>query len=317
MERDRRTSLVVGGFALASLVLLAVAILSLSSQQGVFRAQYRLVGYYDNVGGLIPGAAVRLAGTRIGRVEQVGFSERPGGGPAVRVELRIDRDVQERIRADSVAAIATVGLLGDQMVEITMGSASSPPLADGAEIRTLSPFDLSVMVSRGSEALESIRQLAHNLDEVVGGFRTKEGDRRLAETLDSIAEMVHQLRHGDGMLHGLIYGRYEGSAVENAEASLASLERILRAVEQGDGVLHTLVYEKTGDQGVVVELAQAGARLNSILAKIDRGEGTLGMLLNDPILYDEIKQLVGGANRSTLVRSLVELVTRDGGGSRP
>jgi phospholipid/cholesterol/gamma-HCH transport system substrate-binding protein len=314
MVSDRRTSLVVGGFALASLLLLALAILTLSSQQGLWTPRYRLVGYYDNVGGLIPGAAVRVAGTRVGRVESVGFAERPGGGPAVRVVLHVDREVQDRIRGDSVAAIATVGLLGDQMVEISMGTAAAPVLADGAEIRTLSPFDLNVMVSRGSEALESIRQLAVNLDEMVGSFRAEQGGRKAADTLAAVSEMVLEVREGEGLLHSLIYEPYQGSALADAEASLGSLERILRAVETGDGVLHSLVYDAPTEQDVVLEVLEAGARMNQILGKIDRGEGTLGLLLNDPTLYEEIKRLVGGANRSTLVRSLVDMVTREGDG---
>ena len=310
MDRDRRLSLVVGVFALASLLLLGVAILSLSSQEGVFRPRYRLVGYYDNVGGLISGAAVRLAGTRVGRVESVGFAERPDGTPAVRVVLQVDREVQERIRQDSVAAIATVGLLGDQMVEISMGTEAARPLADGEEIRTLSPFDLNVMVSQGSQALESISSLARNLDAVVGDFRVGLGERKVASTFDSVADIVREVRQGDGLLHRLIYEPYQGGAVEKLEGSLASLDGILREVAQGDGLLHSLIYDDPREQHVVREALEAGARLNSILGKIDRGEGTLGLLLNDPTLYEEVKLLVGGANRSTLVRSLVNLVTR-------
>lgn len=311
MDRDRRLSLTVGAFALAALVLLAVAILSLSSQEGIWTPRYRLVGYYDNVGGLISGASVRVAGTRVGRVESVGFAMRPDGKPAVRVLLQIDRDAQERIREDSVAAIATVGLLGDQMVEISMGTEAARPLRDGEEIRTLSPFDLNVMVSRGSEALASITSLARNLDAVVGDFRSGLGERRVADTFDSVADMVRAVRDGDGMLHQLIYEPYEGDALRNLEGSLRSLDSILREVERGHGILHALIYEDPSEQHVVREALEAGARLNSILGKVDRGEGTLGLLLNDPTLYEELKILVGGANRSTLVRSLVNLVTRD------
>jgi phospholipid/cholesterol/gamma-HCH transport system substrate-binding protein len=310
MDRDRRLSLVVGAFALASLLLLGVAILSLSSQEGVFTPRYRLVGYYDNVGGLVPGAAVRLAGTRVGRVETVGFAERPGGTPAVRVVLQVDREVQERIRQDSVAAISTVGLLGDQMVEISMGTETARPLVDGEEIRTLSPFDLNVMVTKGSQALESISSLARNLDAVVGDFRVGLGERQVATTFDSVADIVREVRQGDGLLHRLIYEPYAGEAVENLEGSLASLDGILNEVAEGDGVLHSLIYDDPREQHVVREALEAGARLNSILGKIDRGEGTLGLMLNDPTLYEEVKLLVGGANRSTLVRSLVNLVTR-------
>jgi phospholipid/cholesterol/gamma-HCH transport system substrate-binding protein len=311
MDRDRRLSLTVGAFALASLLLLAVAILSLSSQEGIWTPRYRLVGYYDNVGGLISGAAVGVAGTRVGRVESVGFAARPDGSPAVRVVLQIDREVQERIRDDSVAGIATVGLLGDQMVEISMGTEDARPLADGEEIRTLSPFDLNVMVTRGSQALESVSSLARNLDAVVASFRGGLGERQVATTFDSVADIVREVHDGEGLLHRLVYERYEGDAVRDLEGSLASLDGILREVEQGDGVLHSLIYDDPREQHVVREALEAGARLNSILGKIDRGEGTLGLMLNDPTLYEEVKLLVGGANRSTLVRSLVKLVTPD------
>jgi phospholipid/cholesterol/gamma-HCH transport system substrate-binding protein len=311
MDRDRRLSLTVGGFVLASLALLAVAILSLSSQEGIWTPRYRLVGYYDNVGGLIAGAAVGVAGTRVGRVESVGFAARPDGSPAVQVVLQIDREVQPRIRDDSVAAIATVGLLGDQMVEISMGTEGGRPLADGEEIRTLSPFDLNVMVTRGSQALEAISSLARNLDSVVASFRSGLGDRQVAHTFDLVADIVREVHSGEGLLHRLVYERYEGNAVRDLEGSLASLDGILREVEQGDGVLHSLIYDDPREQHVVREALEAGARLNSILGKIDRGEGTLGLMLNDPTLYEEVKLLVGGANRSTLVRSLVKLVTPD------
>ena len=106
MERDRRLSLVVGAFVLASLGLLAVAVLSLSSQRGIFTPRYQLVAYYDKVGGLVAGAEVRLAGMRVGRVESVSLASREDGRPAVRVVLQIDRAVSERIRGDSEAAPA-------------------------------------------------------------------------------------------------------------------------------------------------------------------------------------------------------------------
>ena len=310
MERDRRLSLVVGGFVLASLGLLAVAVLSLSSQRGIFTPRYRLVAYYDKVGGLVPGAEVRLAGTRVGRVESVTLATRQDGRPAVQVALQLDRAVAERVRGDSEAMIATAGLLGDQIVEISMGTSGAEPLADGAEIRTLSPFDLGVMIARGSEALDSIRSLAGNLDAVVGDFRHNLGDRRLSKTFGALAEIVEEVRHGRGTLHSLIYEPYQGSAVQNLEASLTSLASILAEIESGDGVLHSLIYDAPSEQDVVMQMLEAGAKLNTILGRIERGDGTLGLLLNDPTLYEEVKLLVGGANRSTLVRSLVNLVTR-------
>ena len=62
----------------------------------------------------------------------------------------------------------------------------------------------------------------------------------------------------------------------------------------------------------MLEALEAGARLNSILAKVDRGEGTLGLLLNDPTLYEDLKRLIGGAERSALVRSLIRMSSDEG-----
>jgi phospholipid/cholesterol/gamma-HCH transport system substrate-binding protein len=311
MDRDRRLSLTVGGFALASLATLAVAILSLSEQRGIWAPRYRLIAHFDNVQGLIGGASVRLAGTRVGQVQAVEFGERATGEPALRVVLQIDRDVQERIRRSSVASITTVGLLGDQIVELTIGTADSPVLQDGDEIATISPFDLNAMVAKGAAALDAIQSLATNLDDTLTQFGEELGGRKLAGSVAALADIVTEIQEGDGALHSLIYERYEGGALASFEDSLASLSNILREVEQGQGVLHALIYEEQTDQGLFIQVLEAGGHLNDILAKIERGEGTLGLMLNDPTLYEELKVLVGGANRSTVVRSLIDLVTPD------
>src|SRR5262245_7252565 len=163
MDRDRRLSLSVGAFALVSLVALAIAIVSLSTRSGVWAPRYRLTAYFDNVQGLIGGAPVWLAGRPVGRVESVSFGTRPDGRPALEVALQIDEEVRERIRGDSVATIGTIGLLGDRYVEVSIGTASAQPLADGAELETLTPLDLGSVVAKGTQALDSISKLAANL----------------------------------------------------------------------------------------------------------------------------------------------------------
>lgn len=60
-----------------------------------------------------------------------------------------------------------------------------------------------------------------------------------------------------------------------------------------------------------LKLKRASASLNQILDKINNGSGTLGALLNDPSLYDDIKSLTGGANRNRVVRNLVRKTIKD------
>jgi phospholipid/cholesterol/gamma-HCH transport system substrate-binding protein len=309
MDRDRRLSLTVGGFTLLSLSALALAVLQLSAEQGLFQPRYQLVAYFRNVQGLVGGAQVWLAGTRVGQVKRVDLATSPSGEPGVRVLLEIDREVEQRIRQDSLARIATVGLLGDQIVEISIGSAGSPMLADGGELATQAPVDLNAMLAEGGRALESIRALAARLDETLADFTEAGGVRSLGDSLAGLEAIIAQVQEGEGMLHSLVYEPYEGSAVESLEGAMASARAILAEIESGEGVLHSLVYDEDVGDGVMLEVVTAGANLNSILGKIDRGEGSLGLLLNDPTLYEELKLLVGGARRSTLVRSMIDMVT--------
>jgi phospholipid/cholesterol/gamma-HCH transport system substrate-binding protein len=311
MERDRRLSLTVGGLALASLTVLAVAILSLSSQRAIWTPHYRLVAFFDNVGGLIGGAPVWLAGKRIGGVESVTFDFDESGRPAVKVVMQIERSVQERIRSDSVATIGTIGLLGDVYVEISLGTADAAVLQSGAEVATLAPMDLNRMIARGARTLDQITSLTTSLNLVVSEFEQGQGAQSLADAFAGLGEVINEIKLGDGALHSLIYDDYEGSGLQSIERSLATVESILGEIAHGDGVLHSMIYDSPAEQDIVLQALQAGSRLNSILGKVDRGEGTFGMLLNDPTLYEELTMLVGGANRSRVVRALINLTAPD------
>lgn len=312
MQAERRLSLSVGAFALVSLAALALAIVSLSTRSGVWAPRYRLVAFFDNVQGLIAGAPVWLAGRPVGRVESVSFGVRPEGEPALQVVMQIDRDVSDRIRSDSVATIGTIGLLGDRYVEVSIGTAEGRPLADGEQLATITRLDLGSVMAKGTQALDSISILAANLNEVVEGFGKEGGGETLASSVAAFRSIVSQIQEGGGLLHSLIYDEYTGGGVESIERSLVRLEKILREIDEGEGILHTLIYDAPTEQDLVIEALEAGARLNSILAKVDRGEGTLGMIVNDPTLYEDLKRLIGGANRSLVVRGMIRALSDDG-----
>lgn len=315
MDRDGgRLSLIVGGFVLLALIALGALILSLSAERGIFAERYQLLAYFSDVQGLLPGAPVRLAGKDVGTVQTVTFGRFGTEQPPVKVVLSIDRNVQARIRGSSTATIGTIGLLGDSYVEVSVGTRQTPVLEEGEEIPAVDPIDFDTVVEEGRIALANIAELTGNLNAVVGDFEQRMGSERLVDavssfnrSMDSVSAIVKEIETGGGLLHSLIYDSYEGKGVESIEHSLATLEDILVEVKEGEGILHTLVYEEPTEQDVVMQALSAGARLNSILEKINRGEGSLGLLVNDPTLYEELTTLLGGARRSLLVRSLIRL----------
>jgi phospholipid/cholesterol/gamma-HCH transport system substrate-binding protein len=311
MEADRRLSVVVGFFVIGALALFAAAVLSLTAQRGPWLPRYTLVAYFTNGQGLIDGAPVRLAGKDVGIVESVAFAEPGSDKPPVRVRLRVDNSVRDRIRADSRATIGTIGLLGDKYVELSMGSEGQEILTDGAEITTITPADLFAVVQKGTEALDVVAVLAANVNRAVEQFNEVKGGERIADAAKGISKIVDKVQKGKGLLHSLIYDEYKGGGVESISRSLATLEGVLNEIARGKGLAHKVIYEPETKIEPVAKANSAAGHLDSILAKIDRGEGTLGLLVSDPSLYNDLKALVGGANRSTVVRSLIRLSTPD------
>src|SRR5207237_6031568 len=107
------------------------------------------------------GATARLAGVQIGRVSAVTLPGEPGG--KVRVELRVARRFADRIRGDSVARIDTQGLLGDKIVEITVGSPSQPSVPSGGAIAAREPTDIGQVITESTEVVKKVSVIMESL----------------------------------------------------------------------------------------------------------------------------------------------------------
>ena len=233
------------------------------------------------------------------------------------MHLSIDPVASDRIRNDSVASIATIGLLGDKYIEVSLGTASGTPLEDGAVLKTRSPLALGDVIDKGTVALDRIAHLAETVDGVVTDFSDSMGATHVSETTAAIAEFMREIREGEGLFHSLIYDEYEGKGVESIGRSLATLEQILGEIAEGDGLLHSLIYAPPEEQEGLQEVVSAARRLNSILTKVDEGEGTVGLLVTDPTLYEDMKRLLDGAERSVVIRSLIDLAKDDEEAAKP
>ena len=158
----------VGLFVLAALAAFLGMIYALGARAALFEPRYTIHADFTEVGGLAEGATVRLAGVQIGRVTGVHLPGQPGG--KVRTDLTIARRYADRVRKDSVARIETQGLLGDKIVEITVGTAAAPPVGAGDAIAARDPVNIGDVVDETTQIVKSVGALA-------------EGLRRTAESL--------------------------------------------------------------------------------------------------------------------------------------
>jgi phospholipid/cholesterol/gamma-HCH transport system substrate-binding protein len=199
----------LGAFIVATLAILVVGIFIIGGKQYLFSSTYLLKAQFDNVVGLDAGADVRVGGVHSGTVRNIVLPHKPG--EKVTVIMDLGRSTHEIIKQDSVATIETEGLLGNQFLAISFGSAGSSDVREGDTITSQPPLEMADLLQKTSDILD-------------------------------------------------------------------------------------------GSQEAIKNATRATANLDSISAKIDRGQGTAGALVNDKALYTNLEQ-TSGAMRDTMAQA--------------
>jgi len=286
----------IGAFILIGLVVFLAIIYLLGAQARYFERKYALTAEFTEVGGLIEGATVRLAGVQIGRVTKVELPPEPGG--KVQVTLTLARRFADRVRRNSEARIVTQGLLGDKLVEITIGSADAPPLKPGDTIATRNPFEMQEMFSAGAETLAQVNQLAVTLrktmdrvdrmtDEVEKGkgwlhvliYEEPESLRRLNALLTSTQQLLAQAQNDESAV-GVLLSRDSGKSVRSLLAAMDAFGRAAQKPDAGEGLLPTLLYDPQY-KDVARDLQVVTRNFRDVSEKLAHGQGLLGGLLKD------------------------------------
>ncbi len=134
----------VGLFVIAGLVAVSYMAVKMGDV-GLFDRQstYTLVGRFDSVSGLKEGAAVEMAGVRVGKVSSITFD---GERFEAVVTMEIPNHIQLTI--DSVASIRTTGIIGDKYIKVTIGG-DEDFLQPGDEFeQTESSLDIEELISK-------------------------------------------------------------------------------------------------------------------------------------------------------------------------
>lgn len=317
MDAERRLQLRAGIFTIVVVVALGVVVSTLNREGGLFTPRYALFADFDGIEGLFVNSPVRLAGNQVGRVRDIRFLP-PGSERVVRVELDVDSSVQDRITVDSVASIHQAGILGDMYVEISLGTPGSEELPEGGMLSSTDPIPFNELAAKGAELLDNLVAFSASAERIVGSFEQAMGTESIASTFGSMSNIVQEIEDGDGILHALIYDQGGMAAADlkrsmrELSSSLGRVNAILAEVETGDGMAHDFIYgAEDTDMSTLAALRSAAERLESVLRKIDEGEGTLGALLNDPTVYEDLKLVLGGARDSTLLRGAIDYVRPD------
>jgi phospholipid/cholesterol/gamma-HCH transport system substrate-binding protein len=153
-----------------------------------------------------------------------------------------------------------------------------------------------------------------------GAAQTRELLDRLAgasgqaeRALEQVTRILEDARKGEGALHALLYDPKAGRAVGqlgDAAGEIATLLHDARTTE--NGAIHQLVYGDAKD--LFKNLGAMSEDLRVITAKVRAGEGTLGALVVDPSVYDDLRTVLGNVKRNRALQELVRITVSNRGG---
>lgn len=150
--------------------ILVVALFYMKTTDSNAGKQYRIKTCFNYAEGVKQDAIVKLAGIEVGRVEKIHFQY----APETKVEMVIALSEKARVHEDSIAFIATSGMIGDAYVGITPGSADKPCVKEGGIITSEDPVEVRKLWKKAEVITESlgkilaeVKDLAENMNGVV------------------------------------------------------------------------------------------------------------------------------------------------------
>jgi phospholipid/cholesterol/gamma-HCH transport system substrate-binding protein len=289
-QEVRWSQLKVGVIVLIAVVILTTLLFLMTSSSGLglFSKKLSVTTYFENAAGLKLGAAVNLNGVTIGTVKSVIVTTAPERKlTPVEVIMKLDSKYQASLHTDSTAALTTVGVLGDTVVDINSQVAAGPPLQDGDTLNTLETPSIQDVVKQSQGTIENLNTILFKLNTVVDNLESGKGSfgqllvnpdlyNKFVATMDSVQQTTAKLNRSDNTI-----GRFlndDGKMYDQVDDALVRVDDMAKSIQSGKGSAGKLLT----DDKLYNNLNQSVAHLNSILADADAGKGGLGILLKDP-----------------------------------
>jgi phospholipid/cholesterol/gamma-HCH transport system substrate-binding protein len=296
-SRTKDQAVWVGLFLVLGLVAVLIALFTLTDA-ALFRGRYIVTTSVDNAGGIRKGDPVQMRGVNIGRVQRFMIQEQ---GVDIRLELEGEYDVPK----DSHVELQALGLLGGMVAEVVPGK-SKEVLHNGDRIPG----------QRTPGAMDSADEIASKAEKVLGRVETLLSDetiKNVAGTTRNTEASSRQLRVLMGDLSAAV--TEQRKELQTLTASLrrssASLEKVVGAPEL-DRTMKRLDTLTERMDGVTQTLDRSSKSLESVMGRMDRGEGTLGKLSKDEDLYKNLNQAATSISQATVnINKLTEEIRRD------
>jgi phospholipid/cholesterol/gamma-HCH transport system substrate-binding protein len=291
-------------FRIGFLFILATAVLvwgfSFLKNKNILYKEKVLIAVYKNVNGLTPSNPVFINGVKVGQVGKVYFN------PSLDGDIIVELIFTDKfpIPKTSTAKIFSVDLMGSKGVEIQLGT--GPEIAvSGDTLQTDVETSLKDAVNQQILPLKlKAEDLLSSIDTMViavQGIFNKDALEDLNASIKSIRHTFTNLESTTQNLDTLVIlqsGRLS-SIMYNIDMITRNLNNNSNEINRILGNLATVsdTLARANISGVVQKINKTFTDLASIMARVDKGQGTLGLLVNDDKLYNDLQKSASELNK--------------------
>lgn len=272
LSRELKTGIIVIGG-----ILLFIMGFSYLKSTPLFDNSKTLYAVYPNVGGLQSGTVVSINGYGVGKVNDIRFIDTQGN---LVVTFTVSSDFQ--FSKNSRVELYDTGIIGGKGLQISPVFDGSPSVQSGDTLNTdtrpglteLAQQKLTPLFKKFESAVTDADSVLMNVNDVLD-TRTKND---LRKAINGLSELMGSLNGSAITLDKMLkenQGKL-GSSLDNFEVLTSNFAKLSDSLNNA------------GLGSTLVSLQATVASLNTIMSKLEKGEGTMGMLMNDKELYSNL-----------------------------
>jgi phospholipid/cholesterol/gamma-HCH transport system substrate-binding protein len=144
---------------------------------------------------------------------------------------------------------------------------------------------------------------AARLSQVVSNLQQTSAE--LTRTTQGVNQILARVNTGPGFAHEIVYGEDGAKVIAKVGVVADELGTTLKGVREGNGLARSVIYGDDSSQAIMSNLNQASTDFRQVVSDMRAGKGTLGALLVDPSVYEDLKLMLGNVERNRALRALV------------
>lgn len=300
----------VGSIIIVALLVMTLAMYKLGQAANLFSSRYELVTFLKDAAGLRQGGSVTIAGQLAGVVKEIELLPVDADTTRnVKVLFEVNEDLRDQVRADSRARLRTMGLLGDKVLEVSVGTPRNSALTEGDTVPSEATMDYEAIIAQAAGAVDDVVALTRDLRQLTGGIVRGEGTMgqlltnrtlydRLTSTMGQLNATLARIQNSQGTLGRLI----DDPTMYNRFVSvLRSADSLFLAINHSQGTFGKLIRDTT----LYANMVGVSQSADSAMRMLTNPNGTVGRVLTDHQLYDQLNKL------TTDLNAILEDVRRD------